>query len=357
MGEKIHRTKVLGSSPLINLIVRTPRRHSLALAFAFVSITATATVETPTSAFASTQGTLQEQANHLATEISSQSIALHALSVQSENDSENLRQLNNAVAKSKLQLAADLRHTSFERALLSRAAISEFVGATSVDSITAIFSSQVNQLPARSAYESMVGTTIFSAIKAYSSAQQADKAQQMQLASALSLARQANETLQNSKSALVAQVTKEESTLSSIRGQIQVLVQQALLAQELAAAKAAAKAAAAKATAVQGLPTSQGIVSVLVIAGTSNWGGIPAPPSPAAFSALRKCESGGNYADNTGNGYYGAYQFSLRTWHGMGYGGLPSSSPPSTQDQAAQRLQASSGWGAWPTCSLILGLR
>jgi hypothetical protein len=49
---------------------------------------------------------------------------------------------------------------------------------------------------------------------------------------------------------------------------------------------------------------------------------------------LRTCESGGNYQDNTGNGYYGAYQFSLSTWHRIGYSGLPSDAAPSVQDQA-----------------------
>ncbi|HUA13089.1 MAG TPA: G5 domain-containing protein [Candidatus Sulfotelmatobacter sp.] len=50
--------------------------------------------------------------------------------------------------------------------------------------------------------------------------------------------------------------------------------------------------------------------------------------------ALRDCESGGNYADDTGNGYYGAYQFSLGTWERLGYSGLPSDASPSTQDAA-----------------------
>lgn len=75
------------------------------------------------------------------------------------------------------------------------------------------------------------------------------------------------------------------------------------------------------------------------------------------WEALRQCESGGNYADNTGNGYYGAYQFSLGTWSGLGYSGLPSNAAPETQDEAAQKLQARSGWGQWPACSRQLGLR
>lgn len=74
------------------------------------------------------------------------------------------------------------------------------------------------------------------------------------------------------------------------------------------------------------------------------------------WAGLRQCESGGNYSDNTGNGYYGAYQFSLATWQGLGYSGLPSSAPPAVQDQAAQKLQARSGWGQWPACSRRLGL-
>jgi hypothetical protein len=69
------------------------------------------------------------------------------------------------------------------------------------------------------------------------------------------------------------------------------------------------------------------------------------------------CESSDNYAINTGNGYYGAYQFSLQTWAGMGLAGLPSQASPQTQDAAAVRLQAEAGWGQWPVCSVTLGLR
>jgi uncharacterized protein YabE (DUF348 family) len=60
---------------------------------------------------------------------------------------------------------------------------------------------------------------------------------------------------------------------------------------------------------------------------------------------LRDCESGGNYQDNTGNGYYGAYQFSMGTWKSLGYSGVPSSAAPSTQDQAIIRNTLRSGGG------------
>jgi resuscitation-promoting factor RpfB len=85
--------------------------------------------------------------------------------------------------------------------------------------------------------------------------------------------------------------------------------------------------------------------------------GPPTFPLGGVWAALRQCESGGNYATDTGNGYYGAYQFSASTWHGLGLSGLPSQAPPATQDAAAVELQARSGWGQWPACSRRLGLR
>ena len=78
--------------------------------------------------------------------------------------------------------------------------------------------------------------------------------------------------------------------------------------------------------------------------------------SDADFARLRTCESSGNYRANTGNGFYGAYQFDLGTWHGLGYAGRPSDAAPATQDAAAARLQASRGWSPWPSCARRLGL-
>jgi len=78
--------------------------------------------------------------------------------------------------------------------------------------------------------------------------------------------------------------------------------------------------------------------------------------TPDTWAQLRACEASGNYATNTGNGFYGAYQFDARTWHGLGYSGVASQAPPAVQDQAAQRLYQSRGWEPWPSCSAKLGL-
>ncbi len=74
------------------------------------------------------------------------------------------------------------------------------------------------------------------------------------------------------------------------------------------------------------------------------------------LARLRACESGGDYRAATGNGFYGAYQFDLGTWQGLGYSGRPSDASPATQDAAARSLQAARGWSPWPACSRRLGL-
>ncbi len=83
----------------------------------------------------------------------------------------------------------------------------------------------------------------------------------------------------------------------------------------------------------------------------------PAPVGDDVWARLRKCEAGGNYTRNSGNGYYGAYQFSAGTWRSLGYSGLPHQAPPEVQDEAAKKLQARGGWGQWPACSRRIGAR
>ena len=86
-------------------------------------------------------------------------------------------------------------------------------------------------------------------------------------------------------------------------------------------------------------------------------------PAPAAVSgddaaiwaAIAQCESGGNPSINTGNGYYGMYQFSLPTWRSVGGSGLPSDASVEEQTMRARMLQQRSGWGQWG-CAYRLGL-
>ena len=70
--------------------------------------------------------------------------------------------------------------------------------------------------------------------------------------------------------------------------------------------------------------------------------------SSGAANATVMCESGGDYAANTGNGYFGGYQFDSGTWDAYGDSAYAEASdaPPAVQDAAA----ASVPYDAWPNC-------
>ena len=74
------------------------------------------------------------------------------------------------------------------------------------------------------------------------------------------------------------------------------------------------------------------------------------------WAKLAQCESGGNPQTNTGNGFYGMYQFTLETWQSLGGTGYPHEADAATQTEMAKRLQQRAGWGQWPGCSDKLGL-
>ena len=81
------------------------------------------------------------------------------------------------------------------------------------------------------------------------------------------------------------------------------------------------------------------------------------PNDPATWERLAQCESGGNWAMNTGNGYYGGLQFSLATWRNVGGAGYPHQATKAEQIKRGKILQAQAGWGQWPGCARELGYR
>lgn len=106
----------------------------------------------------------------------------------------------------------------------------------------------------------------------------------------------------------------------------------------------AAAQAAAEATQRAQITYSAPKAAKLVIGGDDAW------------AQLRYCEAGGDYAKNTGNGYYGAYQYNLGTWANYGGYARPDLAPPEVQDAKARATQAARGWSPWPSCARKLGL-
>lgn len=107
--------------------------------------------------------------------------------------------------------------------------------------------------------------------------------------------------------------------------------------------------------------TSTSSSSSAASSGSSSSASSPAAPAAvsgddaAIWAAIAQCESGGNPSINTGNGYYGMYQFSLPTWRSVGGSGLPSDASAEEQTMRARMLQQRAGWGQWG-CAYQLGL-
>jgi ABC-type transport system substrate-binding protein len=89
----------------------------------------------------------------------------------------------------------------------------------------------------------------------------------------------------------------------------------------------------------------------------------PAQASPMRldpWDSVAKCESGGNWSTNTGNGYSGGLQFASSTWRSFGGGAYSSTASGASRAQqiaVAEKVLHAQGWSAWPTCSRRAGLR
>ncbi len=81
--------------------------------------------------------------------------------------------------------------------------------------------------------------------------------------------------------------------------------------------------------------------------------GQAAAATDGEWDQVARCESGGNWGINTGNGYFGGVQFNAGTWASHGGGQYAPSAQLATRDQqiaVAERVLATQGRGAWPVC-------
>jgi hypothetical protein len=86
----------------------------------------------------------------------------------------------------------------------------------------------------------------------------------------------------------------------------------------------------------------------------------PTPASGSTWDELAKCESSGNWAIDTGNGYYGGLQFDAGTWSDFGGTKYAPRADRATKEQqieiATKVRDQRGGYGSWPACSRKLGL-
>ena len=270
----------------------------------------------------------KQQISAIQSRVSAGATAIHALTVAFDQVSLQAQILSQQVAADETQIAELRQKVSTDQGALRKQAILSYTGGAVAPT---------GSLPAgadpsvRAEYLQVATGDMTQTVDQY-------RLEQAQLSvAAANLERQE----------LASQAAEDQMSLTRANALRQAAAEQAQLTSLQVRLTSLEVQAAAQAT--QGLPVNNGIVAVvhsLVSGGGA--GGV--------WLQLRECESGNNYQANTGNGFYGAYQFSESTWANLGYPGRPDQEPPGMQDEAAQKLQAQSGWGQWPACSAALGL-
>lgn len=78
--------------------------------------------------------------------------------------------------------------------------------------------------------------------------------------------------------------------------------------------------------------------------------GAAAADAAVNWDAVAQCESGGDWAINTGNGFYGGLQFKQATWESNGGRGNPAQASREEQIRVAENVRRTQGMKAWPKC-------
>ncbi|OBA68732.1 Resuscitation-promoting factor RpfB [Mycobacterium sp. 1554424.7] len=97
-------------------------------------------------------------------------------------------------------------------------------------------------------------------------------------------------------------------------------------------------------------PAREAVVRVGTKPGTD----VPPVSNGSIWDAIAGCEAGGNWAINTGNGYYGGVQFDQGTWErngGLRFAARADLATREEQIAIAEVTRSRQGWGAWPVCS------
>ncbi|PBC70897.1 transglycosylase-like protein with SLT domain [Streptomyces sp. TLI_235] len=101
-----------------------------------------------------------------------------------------------------------------------------------------------------------------------------------------------------------------------------------------------------------------GALAVLPVAGLVAATSASAAPA-STWDRVAQCESSGNWAVNSGNGFYGGLQFTSSTWAAFGghaYAANAHQASKAQQIAVAEKVLAAQGPGAWPVCSVKAGL-
>jgi Transglycosylase-like domain len=324
---------------------------------------AISTAQLPAAKGATTSG-LAAQAAAIADRVSADSSALSTIGVRYLAAVAAYHSDLITLASTRQALTRTAASITQERILVDSAAVEAYVASGAENAVGLYLANQPDRTTITDAYLGMATREVNATIATLGRDRTELSTEQVTEELVTSLAAKALGESRQARDSALATLVSEQTTLSSVKGRLAALVQaqevaaQRAAEERAAAAEAAAQAAAAAASKTAttspapsraGPPASSAITSISPTAG---------PPSSLAadFAAIRRCEASNDYSLNTGNGYYGAYQFAYQTWIDLGESGLPSAAPPATQDAAAYKLYLESGWSSWPACAVITGL-
>jgi resuscitation-promoting factor RpfB len=319
-------------------------------------------------------GSAKAQEASVAAEIQAGAARIRALTLAYEQANLVANSLQQQVAQDQAQLQQLRDQVASTMGVLRYDAIISYTGGAANGSVPAPpaageGASSVNDPSVRVEYLQVAAGDITDAVDRYRTGERAVVTAESTLAREEKASEVALAQTAAARQAALNEAAAEQAQLAALQVHVAQLTQAIALAaaaaQQQAAQQQAAQRQAAErqaAQASQGLPVNNGLLTVVRTIVTAPAGGGAAGGSSGAGSTggvwlqLRECESGNNYQENSGNGYYGAYQFSAQTWAGLGYPGRPDLEPPAMQDQAAMKLQQEAGWGQWPACAAALGL-
>jgi peptidoglycan hydrolase CwlO-like protein len=360
---------------MADLTARVHRRRKISAVLLSTLFAATPllVVGAPRPAGADQVATLQAQAAAISQRLIEQQLQVDAYQQQYSVVSARVAADGQAIAQIGQQIGQDQQQIAAKVALVRAQALRSYVdyGTDSGNSTAALFGGSQAHAQAASEYTAIAVGNISTAVDQLHAAQ----AQLQDQQASLRQQRDRDRSDQASQATVLGQADNSTGQLEALHSQVTGQLATAVAAQAASQDQAAAAAVvAAQRRAAQASPTTSSAhpvttVPVSTVPASTTAGSATAPVSPPpgagsnlpdpALNAFLQCvvqaESGGDYGINTGNGYFGAFQFSQSTWNlaaqdaGLSYlvGVVPSSATKAEQDTVAVALYALDGNQPW----------
>ncbi len=355
-------------TPLAESSARVHHRAPLSVLVLTILVTSTAFAAAlcPHPAGADPITDLQAKATAISQELVQQQLEVDTDQQQYSVVSARVAADNQAIVQIGQQITRDQAETAARTGAVRQQAIQSYMdyGTGSTTDDGALFGGGQERTQEASEYASIAVGNITTTVDQLRSAQAALQVHQAVLRRQQEQDRSDQEAQATDLSQADTSAAQLAALHSQVTGQLATAVADQAAAQDAAAAAAVA-AAQHKATASSDRSSAGGSQSTTGPSGGSTTPAPVAPPAPGAglpdpaLNGFLQCviqrESGGDYSINTGNGYYGAFQFSQSTWNfaaqaaGLSYlvGVLPSSATKAEQDTVAVALYALDGGRPW----------